>query len=342
MSNIFLHQHFFDFATDAEYFRSNDAVYHTPSRYLIGVAFYEFDFDAMTAIIMAARSKCEKLIVYIKEPFSPSLIKLVKNFATDQHTKFFGDAVLNEDLPNWQPAISWFVSPRHYYQKDDWAKDLLAKVDLIHHDRPYKFDCLLGTPKPHRDSVAQHYLDSSVKNQILFSYFRDQIHQGIWDQDIGDTQATWQPFEFLPSYHVALSALVPYGIYNQSHHSIVAESTAYDEFNHVTEKIAKPMMAQRIFIVFAGQHYLRSLRTLGFQTFGEIIDESYDEQACALDRYRMAWQEVEKLCLQDANTVRHRVQKALEHNRKLFLESDWHHNVKSHILRCQHQLQVNL
>lgn len=44
----------------------------------------------------------------------------------------------------------------------------------------------------------------------------------------------------------------------------------------ITEKIFKPIIARRPFIVAANANYLRGLKELGFKTFGHWWDESYD------------------------------------------------------------------
>jgi hypothetical protein len=330
---IYLHEHFFGFVPEAKYFDTNDCIMNIQDRQLlIGLAFYEFYYDKMFTIITMARSKCERLIVYIKEPFSKELITLLHAFEDDKKTMFFGDAVLNTKSINWTPAISWFVSPRHYYQIDDWAKNLLNSIETQTTRRAYKFDCMLGTQKYHRDLVASHLVESQHKNEILFSYFKNDINQGIWDRDVIPVHNTWEPVTVHDIYNVALSALIPHYIYNQSHHSIVAESTCYDQFNHVTEKVAKPMMAERIFVAFCGQYYLRSLRSLGFQTFDAIIDESYDLESDIVARFNKSWAQVEYLCSQDPIAVRKQVSHVLEHNRNHFLTTDWHSAVKKAML----------
>lgn len=337
---LWLHEHFFDFVPGAEYFRSNhDIVNLTTHKKIIGLAFYHFNLDEMVGLIETARQKCAHLLVYIKEPFNLDLITLLKKFEVDSNIKFFGDAIMNANtaVSNWQPAISWFVSPRHYYQVDDWAKNLLAKVD---HDyscpRDYQFDCLLGIRRAHRDQIDNFYQHSNVKNHILYRYYRDNIHTGTWDMDIGDIRGTWESLQVFDHYQVALSALVPYYIYNQSYHSVVAETTDFNQFNHVTEKVAKPMMSKRIFVAFAGQYYLESLKSLGFQTFSDVLDESYDIESDHATRYRMAWQQIEWLCQQPAVDVKQRVQKVLDHNHAHFLKSDWHATVKN----CLHAWMI--
>jgi hypothetical protein len=44
----------------------------------------------------------------------------------------------------------------------------------------------------------------------------------------------------------------------------------------MTEKIWKPIMAQHLFIVHGNHLYLQKLREMGFKTFSNYFDESYD------------------------------------------------------------------
>ena len=63
-------------------------------------------------------------------------------------------------------------------------------------------------------------------------------------------------------------------LYQITHFSLVVES--HIDRVHLTEKICKPLAYGHPFMVIGGQYYLRTLRSLGFQTFGQWWDESYD------------------------------------------------------------------
>jgi hypothetical protein len=87
---------------------------------------------------------------------------------------------------------------------------------------------------------------------------------------------------------MSLSQVIPLSIYNQTAYSVVAETNYDNNYIFNTEKIVKPILARRLFLVVSGQHYLRNLRSLGFKTFDGIIDETYDtiadfEQRCTID-----------------------------------------------------------
>lgn len=53
-----------------------------------------------------------------------------------------------------------------------------------------------------------------------------------------------------------------------------------------TEKIGKTMVMRKPFLVYATHEYLKNLRTLGFKTFSDFWDESYDSEP---DPYKRAW-----------------------------------------------------
>ena len=63
-------------------------------------------------------------------------------------------------------------------------------------------------------------------------------------------------------------------LYQKTHISLVVES--HIDRVLLTEKICKPLAYGHPFMVIGGQHYLRTLRSLGFQTFSQWLDESYD------------------------------------------------------------------
>ena len=58
--------------------------------------------------------------------------------------------------------------------------------------------------------------------------------------------------------------------------SIVSETNDNDYEVFMTEKIWKPIIAQHVFVVHGNHLYLQKLREMGFKTFGDYFDESYD------------------------------------------------------------------
>jgi hypothetical protein len=78
--------------------------------------------------------------------------------------------------------------------------------------------------------------------------------------------------------------------------SIVTETVYYDEKLHLTEKIFKPIVSQRPFILVAAPGNLAYLKSYGFKTFDRWIDESYDDEHDPDRRMQKISAEIEKLC----------------------------------------------
>lgn len=71
-------------------------------------------------------------------------------------------------------------------------------------------------------------------------------------------------------------------IYNNCLINLVTETYYFNFFNHqtpahfITEKTLKPIMSKQMFIVIGEKGMLSVLRNMGFRTFSDFIDESYD------------------------------------------------------------------
>lgn len=83
------------------------------------------------------------------------------------------------------------------------------------------------------------------------------------------------------------------------------------------------MIAQRLFVAFSGYRFLSNLRELGFQTFGSVIDERYDEIFHSGQRYQAAFEQVQRLCEMDQAEVLDKIRPVLEHNHQLIMNTDW-------------------
>ena len=77
--------------------------------------------------------------------------------------------------------------------------------------------------------------------------------------------------------------------------NIVTETVFYHKKLHLTEKIFKPIVVQRPFILVAAPGNLAYLKTYGFKTFDRWIDESSDLEEDDDKRIQMIVDEIEKL-----------------------------------------------
>jgi len=87
--------------------------------------------------------------------------------------------------------------------------------------------------------------------------------------------------------------------YIDTYFSVVTETVFNYPYSFRTEKIWKPVAMAHPFVVVANTGYYRDLHRLGFQTFGHLIDESFDQIENSQDRIERVAKVVEDLCQQD-------------------------------------------
>jgi hypothetical protein len=118
----------------------------------------------------------------------------------------------------------------------------------------------------------------------------------------------------------SVSGLVPWEIYNRTWFSVVCETLGKDRIFLSAEKTAKCFQARRLFVVLAIQGFLQQYRDWGFETFGDVIDESYDTEADDVRRWSQAFEQVKWLCQQDLPVLLQKLQPRLDHNHNRLYE----------------------
>jgi hypothetical protein len=76
---------------------------------------------------------------------------------------------------------------------------------------------------------------------------------------------------------------------------VVTETNFYEDKIHLTEKIFKPIVCKRPFILVSATENLNYLKSYGFKTFDSWIDESYDNVSDPDLRIDLICKEIEKL-----------------------------------------------
>jgi len=178
------------------------------------------------------------------------------------------------------------------------SAQLVAAMDYKHY-RPYEFVMLNGRLRPHRKALIDALRVNNLLEHALWTNLNSTVEMGFTSKL--QTEQT-EPIRLLPpEYEIPRAvdrlntvsdtgfvkhdlfgntwgdAIVNPRVYTDSWFSVVTE-TIYDyPYTFRTEKIWKPILMAHPFVVAANRGYLRDLRSAGFQTFGHIIDESYDD-----------------------------------------------------------------
>jgi hypothetical protein len=247
---------------------------------------------------------------------------------------FFIAGTINQPLVNATVKyyFDWFHTSRYFYK--EYLPEILQRINYSTPKR-FPFEILLGRKKLHRDCVYNHVKSTFNEQDYVMRYFNDPDKKYIGkDQDLWISEtaglAVDRPLEWTVDFvkyyghTMSVSQVIPITLYNRTNFSIVAETNWASYYTFFTEKTVKPIIGKRLFIMVAGEGYLKTLRELGFKTFDGIIDESYDNEPDDLIRFEAACKQARWLCDQDQRDILNRVQPIVEHNFNLMMTRDWH------------------
>jgi hypothetical protein len=105
--------------------------------------------------------------------------------------------------------------------------------------------------------------------------------------------------------------------------SVVTETSIEDDFCFISEKPIRPMIYFHPFIVLGNPNTLKRLKQLGFETFPEFFDETYDSIIDKDIRKKMVTENVIKLCqkpIEEIHQMYISVIPKLIHNRNLLVK----------------------
>jgi hypothetical protein len=121
-------------------------------------------------------------------------------------------------------------------------------------------------------------------------------------------------------------------LYRNSWLEIIPE-THYKGSYFFTEKTTKPIGTKTPFLVVSTCGYLEYLKSLGFQTFGSLINENYDSQYKIRDRIKLMLDQLEDIIKNGSESFYHASQSILDHNynRLAEISGDWQNSTDKFI-----------
>ena len=260
-----------------EYVNSNVerkiAMFHTPFPYEYST---KEQFEQRVNQVL---NTSNNLIVMTSE-LHDSTVDFINRFQDPKIKHIVCGTVKNIEASPW---LDWFTTSTYMYKNNP-----VRVLDRLnpYQPKPKFFDILLGMPKPHRDIIYNYVNANKLNDRMIMTYLGHprKIIPGtnsdgwVWEDEgleILNPNINWTVDQVkYYGQEMSLSQVVPINIYNQTAYSLVAETNFANHYVFHTEKIVKPILARRLFLVYSGQHYLKNLKNLGFKTFSEIIDES--------------------------------------------------------------------
>ena len=173
--------------------------------------------------------------------------------------------VKNYNMPEF---FAWIINNEFNRARLAYTCD---KIDTA--SKTHKFLFLNGEYRQDRERFFDLFKSAGLLDSSIWSHRSGKSAEGFGpDQD-------WQDPFVHPDFR--FYAYYPSHYYN-THISIISETTQMEFFP--TEKTYKSLMLGHPFALYGGPRSLEKLRAMGFETFGDSIDESYDLADYPLER----------------------------------------------------------
>ena len=188
-------------------------------------------------------------------------------------------------------------------------------------NKPYDFLFLNGRLRPHRKYLIDLLRQQNLLDRALWTNLGDSVEMS-WTSTLITNQK--EPVKLLPAQYEIPRALpnmseLPAGFvkhhlfgntwgdaivnpaaYVDTSFSLVTETIFDYPHTFRTEKIWKPMIMCHPFVIAANRGYYQDLHHAGFQTFGNLIDESFDQIDDPTDRANRVVAVVKDICYNGA------------------------------------------
>ena len=280
---------------------------------------------------------------YDQEPYYDFSLDIIKNnietlyrrmnrfciLANSEHSELKTQFVKSNNYHDWYYFFHGFVAL-------DWYRDFQYMNPSSFNQFDKVFICynhLISQLRSYRLHLVSNMIEQDLVQHGRVSLFLDDSI-GTWQEAIADPESSLdnrakikiqQALENVTEPLIidtdepkgSLSADVNFEDLTSALWHVVTETVYFDSKLHLTEKIFKPIVAQRPFILVAAPGNLAYLKSYGFRTFDRWIDESYDAETDHYIRIEKITEEIAKLCARepaDLIMMHQEMQETLEYN----------------------------
>lgn len=217
-----------------------------------------------------------------------------------------------------------------------WARQTAVEIQhlpLSGHEFSHKFAVLFGRFSFHRMQIFQYMWENHDTVSVLSfntaphdvcyaDRFAHQYQRQIqWAHKHMPVSLAGQPVSTNGmSYQTSLPAMAD--IYQKYFLEVVCETDATCNC-FFTEKTLKNFWLGKPFLLWSAPGSLKFLQRHGFQTFGQFVDESYDQIQNSHDRFQAVTQEIQRLSsmsVSELSEIHRNLAPVYEHNRSIMAE----------------------
>ena len=222
-------------------------------------------------------------------------------------------------------ALNWFNDYKYLnFSNYNLSKVFICLNYLITNNRSYRLNLLshlrqaklepygfVSAPLLNKDIIKQELFDTNTKLSVPAK-----------KHILNHLATTAAPIVLdVCNYKSASADVIDPKFQVESLWSVVTETVFYEDKLHLTEKIFKPIVTRRPFILVGGFGNLAYLKSYGFKTFDRWIDESYDNEQDPDIRIKLITDQLKILCSMpwtDLLKMHEEMQETLEFNHHHF------------------------
>ena len=298
-------------------------VKHTPEAqegawYPITVSWFDHTVDYFAVVDPLVFKNKLKIVFFYQEADDPRIIsRRIQELCNDYNYHNVAFVSGNSLASDYKYCYYWPEVEYIYQRSVDFSKASLTHFNA----RSKLFVALCRIDKPERRIFMSNLWKNGLHTNGYFSYCQEQLGQhhdyagiDLYDEFLAEHEQTGQDFikagpffvDDLTSEQRNDYSVLMDDIYQDSYFSYVLESFIdidNSSGQSMTEKTFKPILHCQPFICLAEHHHLRHLRELGYHTFDNIFDESYDEIKDNNDRFKAVMWMAEDLARIDLDTA---------------------------------------
>ena len=222
-----------------------------------------------------------------------------------------------------EPELNCMVYDHYAYRATCYESNVLqgARADEIYSKlhKPYKFLFLNGRTRPHRKYIIEQMRDTGLLDHALWTNLdTTPVYNHTYSTDLFERPseikllpAEYEVEQFQSSQRDQYQhAFVKHELFDNkwgdvylraepyidTYFSLVTETVFDYPYSLRSEKIYKPIAMGHPFVAVANRGFYRDLHSAGYQTFGHLIDESFDQIDNNQDRLDRIAQVIQDLC----------------------------------------------
>ena len=234
----------------------------------------------------------------------------------------------------------------NYFNMHDIAASKIWERREYNQSKSKTFLFLNGKDVGHRRYLLAHLYTNNILKNCVWSYIECKNVDSWFDPALGFNPAHLSHarsiehiLPYAPFDNTNLARNLSQDIYHQTYCSIIGETT----FQHykdqtvplmVTEKTYSACANLHMFIIAGAVGSLKLLQQQGFETFGDIWDESYDDITNTKDRLIAVCKTISEVNKLDMPSIYAKCKDRLLHNQNLVYSID----IKSRVDKITHLL----